>query len=84
MSGVTAAELIALFTGVEHEDGGWITTPTFTAPLAARIAATIEPSSEIGLRKALYGERDTEDIPLIALYAIQEGYKRYRGEKRAA
>lgn len=84
MSGVAVAELIALFTVVEHEDGTWITTPTFTVPLAEKIAYMIEPTSQIALRKALYGERNTEEISSIALYAIEEGYRRYRMQRKAA
>lgn len=80
----TADELVALFTGVEHEDGGWITTPTYTVPLAAAIAAHVEPASEVALRRALYGERPCDDIDPKALYVLQLAYQRYRQTRDAA
>jgi hypothetical protein len=76
-------ELIALFAGVEHEDGGWITTPCYTVPLASAIAEKVEPASEIGLRRALYGERACDSIDAKALYVLQLGYQRYRQQRDA-
>lgn len=78
---VNTDELVALFTGVEHEDGGWETTPCFTVPLAAAIADDVQPVSEVALRKAMYGERACDLIDQKALYVIQLAYARYRQQR---
>lgn len=78
---VTADELVVLFTGLEHEDGGWITTPCYTVPLAAAIARELQPTSEVALRKALYGERACDLIEQKALYILQLGFQRYRQQR---
>lgn len=81
---VTLDELTALFTGVEHEDGGWETSPVPSIALAFEIAARLEPTTEMGLRKHLYGERALDDIEPEALQAINLGYARWISVRQIA
>jgi len=76
---VSVGELIALFAGVEHEDGDWITGPCYTAALARAIAQEIRPTSDIMLRKAIYGERPVDELDQTARLAIEAGWRLYRG-----
>jgi hypothetical protein len=81
---VDSQELAALFCGVEHEDGGWETTPVQTANLLVAICRQVRPGSEDELRKWLYGERSTDDLERRTLMLITVAYQRYRSARPAA
>jgi hypothetical protein len=71
-------ELIALFAGVLDEYEEWITTPYPTVPLTVELCKRIHPSSESGLRIAMYGAAlPVEKIPTRCRDMIAIGYARW-------
>lgn len=71
-------QMVALFAG-EVEEGDFLTQPFYSVPLCVEIANCVSPTSEIALRKAIYGpERPPESIPQLALEAISLAYGRWK------
>lgn len=75
---IGVAELIAQFTGVEHEDGGWITAPVYSAQLVAAVCRHFQPVSEAAIVKYMFGEVAADDVPVEARLAVTVGFTNWR------
>lgn len=72
-----ADTLALLFTGEEDYEGGWLTAPCPTVPLAVRLCEELRPATFEVLVRRLYGPLPLDDLPGDVLDVPKEGYTRW-------